>query len=93
MPSHASLAIAQPLCLLSRAPVLPRFTSIALTHANSLIPDSCSGHPRWLTAHACSFFSQPVSEHMAAWNGSVCMPQRYSSMMPACAVRASMLDT
>ena len=93
MPSHASLAIAQPLSLLSRATVLTNPTYDALTRACSLNSD-CRIHSSAVAASMCSSsFSQPVSEHLAAWNGSVHMPQRYRSMMPAYVVRASMLDT
>ena len=66
MPSHASLTIAQPLSLLSRATVLLNPTSDALTHASSLILDSCIRSSAVAVSMCSSSFSQPVSEHLAA---------------------------
>ena len=93
MPSHAFLAIAQPLCLLSRATVLTNPTSDPLTRACSLISDSRIRSSAAAASMCSSSISQPVSEHLAAWNGVCTMPQRYRSMMPAYVVRASILDT
>ena len=93
MPSHASLAIAQPLCLLSRATVLTNPTSDPLTRACSLISDSRIRSSAVAASMCSSSLSQPMSEHLAARNGCVLMPQRYRSMVLAYVVRASMLDS
>ena len=77
MPSHASLAIAQPLSLLSRATVITNPTSDALTRARSLIPDSSIYSSAAAASMCSSSLSQPVSEHLAAWNGVCTMPQCY----------------
>ena len=93
MPSHASLANAQPLSSLSRATVLPSPTSDALARACSLISESRIRSSAVAASMCSTSFSQPVSEHLAAWNGGVPMLQRSGSMMPVYVARVGMPDT